>query len=114
MHEAEVAIPTETELNTFFDRLAESSTTVALLSTVPKYSDRFMNIPVPEPNLPPVLSSLYDEKHRNLTESATPNRYAKSSLVRFSLNFIRHRSSSSFNKSFMDFFINGAGGQTRL
>ena len=69
MHETEVAIPTETELNTFFDRLAESSTTVALLSTVPKYSDRFMNIPVPEPNLPPVLSSLYDEKHRNLTES---------------------------------------------
>ena len=68
MHEAEVAIPTETELNTFFDRLAESSTTVALLSTVPKYSDRFVNIPAPEPSLPPVLSSLY-EKHRNLTES---------------------------------------------
>ena len=69
MHEAEVAIPTETELNTFFDHLAESSTTVALLRTVPKYSDRFVNIPAPEPNLPPVLSSLYDEKHRNLTES---------------------------------------------
>ena len=62
MHEAEVAIPTETELNTFFDHLAESSTTVALLSTVPKYSNRFINIPAPESNLPPVLSSLYDEK----------------------------------------------------
>ena len=66
MHETD---STETELNTFFDRLAESSTTVALLSTVPKYSDRFVNIPAPEPNLPPVLSNLYDEKHRNLTES---------------------------------------------
>ena len=67
MHEAEVAIPTETELNMFFDRLAESSTTV---TTVPKYSDRFVNIPAPaEPNIPPVLSSLHDEKHRNLTES---------------------------------------------
>ena len=36
MHETEVAIPTETELNTFFDRLAESSTTVALLIVIPE------------------------------------------------------------------------------
>ena len=60
MQEAdEVALPSDKEMDVFFDRLAQCSTSVSLLSTVPKYSDRFVSIPAPKPNLPVVLSSFY-------------------------------------------------------
>ena len=65
----EVALPSDKELDAFFDCLAECSTSVSLLSTVPKYSDRFVSIPAPEPNLPVVLSSLYNDQYRKLSES---------------------------------------------
>jgi len=41
--------------------------TIVLLSTVPKYADHFISTPDKNPNLPPLLSSLYNDKYRELS-----------------------------------------------
>ena len=59
--------PTAEELSVLYDGLANNPVPVVLLSTVPRYADHFISTPDEEPNLPPLLSSLYSDKYRELS-----------------------------------------------
>jgi len=59
--------PTAEELSVLYDGLANNPVPVVLLSTVPRYADHFISTPDEEPNLPPLVSSLYSDKCKELS-----------------------------------------------
>jgi len=59
--------PTAEELSVLYDELANNPVPVVLLSTVPRYADHFISTPDEEPNLPPLVSTLYSDKYKELS-----------------------------------------------
>ena len=63
----EVKQPSQDDMDSFFEKLATNSKSVALLSTVPKFCSEFVSAPTTEPNIPKCLGDLYSESNRHLT-----------------------------------------------
>ena len=63
----EILSPTTEELTDFFRVLANNTSPVVLLSTVPEYADDFVSKQDEEQNLPPLLSSFYKDECRKLS-----------------------------------------------
>lgn len=59
--------PSEDDMQMFFQKMATNSKSVALLSAVPEFSDKFVSIPASEPNVPKCLGDLYSDCNRDLT-----------------------------------------------
>ena len=62
-----VAQPSNDEMGMLFEKVAMNSKSVALLSAVPDFCEKFVSTTATEPNLPKCLGELYSESNRDLT-----------------------------------------------
>ena len=60
--------PSQDDMDSFFEKLATNSKSVALLNTVPKFCSNFVSAPTSEPNIPKCLGDLYSESNQHLTQ----------------------------------------------
>ena len=60
--------PSENDTTSLIEKLATNSKSVALLSTVPEFCNKFVSAPITEPNIPMCLGDLYSETNQHLTQ----------------------------------------------
>ena len=60
--------PSKYDMSSLFEKLATNSKSVALLSTVPEFCNKFVSVPNTEPNIRKCFGDLYSENNWHLTQ----------------------------------------------